>query len=235
MGDCHSNDYPQIKGVLAMDMDKSTQESLLLAEVDITVQVLVGNEKDEILMVAEKGDIEERGDDGRRGKPPGSGLPGGNILTIYQKSGGTFLAEELIQGDVKQIVNYIDVDGIDRELFEEILRSENDFPKTTIGVLVFLTAIRETLEETGLLVQPLTILFEEEVGAGHIVIVVLAKYIAGQITKRTLETKDCNWIPLDRLPGDTYHSHEHRIVEALQRLGIGAEISRGREEAWYEF
>ncbi|MFH1672436.1 MAG: NUDIX hydrolase [Pseudomonadota bacterium] len=217
------------------DTDKSAQESLLLVEVDITVQVLVGNEKNEILIVAEKGDAEERGNEERKGKPPGSGLPGGNILTNCQKLRKTFFAEELIRGDVKQIINYIDVEGIDQELFEEILRFENDFPKTTIGFLIFLTAIRETLEETGLLVQPLSVLLQEEVGEGHLVIVVLAKYVAGKITKRTLETRDCNWTPLDRLPGDTYHSHEHRIVEALQRLGIRADINRGREEIWYEF
>ena len=204
-------------------------ETLSLEDVDITVQVLIVNDNDEVLMVDEKGDGEVLVDGivKQNGKPAGWGLPGGNILTVNQRTAKTFLASALLQECYDQIVRFIGVFGIDMEAFEEILHAQNLFPETTMGALFALTAIRETLEETGLLVQPIMTLCEERVGeARHPVVTVLARYVDGEIVKRTVETRDCKWVAFNRLPMDTYVSHERRMVTSLAALGVKLKVGR---------
>lgn len=205
------------------------EETLGLEEVDITVQVFVVNEKDEALMVDEKGDgdVLTNGVAKYKGKPPGWGLPGGNILTVNQRTAKTFLASELLRECYDQIVRFVGVFGIDIEAFQDVVSAKNLFPETSLGALFALTAVREVLEETGLLVQPIMILSEDRVGeARHRVVTVFARYVDGEIVKRTTETKDCKWTALDRLPVDTYVSHERRIISALATLGVKVTVKR---------
>ncbi len=207
---------------------------LSLEEVDITIQALIVNDNDEVLMVDEKGDGEilVNGAVKSKGKPAGWGLPGGNILTVNQRTAKTFLISELLRECYDQIVRFIGVFDIDMEAFEEIIEAKNLFPETPMGALFALTAIRETLEETGLLVQPVMVLYEERVGEGrHPVITVLARYVDGEIVKRTVETKDCKWTAFDRLPMDTYVSHERRMLSGLATLGVKVRVGRERKEA----
>src|SRR3989344_2906214 len=86
-----------------------------LEEVDITIQALIVNDNDEVLMVDEKGDGEVLVDGivKPKGKPAGWGLPGGNILTANQRTAKTFLVSELLRECYDQIVRFIGVFGIE--------------------------------------------------------------------------------------------------------------------------
>jgi len=119
-------------------------------DVEVTIHVLIKKD-DRILMVLNKAEA--------GGKPAGWGLPGGSILTDEQKSKlGDFQFEELVNSAIGHIKEFMRRYDIPPSYLGEILgddtsgiiHSEEDL----IGALIYLTTIREGLEETGLLFRP---------------------------------------------------------------------------------
>lgn len=171
-----------------------------------TVQLFITDEDvANVLLVHEKEETGRTGSltDGRvGGKPAGWGIPGGGVNK-------TMADEDL----VSQIFRFLPVYGIEGKLFEQMQLGEG------IDIVLALTAIKEGLEELGLLIIPVTILFEEQNFSNHKVVVMSGRVVAGKIQKRSIETDDCNWFPFNGLPQGTYHSHRRRIIRALKVLG----------------
>lgn len=136
-------------------------------------------------------------------KPPGWGLPGGGVDQGRSN-------EELY----RQILRFLPVFRIDESIFLNMPVNE------AIDLKAFLVAIKEGIEETGLLICPLKTLFEERNAKNHKVIVVEGKVLGGHINKRSMETDDCDWFELGHIPEGTYRSHIGRILKALKSLGL---------------
>lgn len=181
-----------------------------------TVQnVVIENEK--ILLVHEKDHT------GEGGRCPGWNPFGGNT------EGWS------VERTYRQIINFLPVERIPEQDFLNLLEirldddffswlwNHKDYKKfmPEIGQLIFLTAIREGIEETGLLVRPTTVLFEERTKSeNHRLLVVHSERVSGMIQKRSLETDDCGWFELQVLPEGIYPSHRRRIALAVYKLGI---------------
>lgn len=172
-----------------------------------TVQLFVPDTPDfqKILLVHEKGDEEvgiKKPNAIKGNKPAGSGLPGGGI-------------------DETQSEQYL-VGRILKSLLPIYRISETFFVRMNynreIELMLYLTAITEGIEETGLLINPVRILFEEQNLPEHKVVMVLGQVIAGNVSKRSIETDGCDWFDLDKLPHDTYLSHTCRIIRSLKVL-----------------
>ena len=179
----------------------------------ITVQNLIlRNNDSEILLVHDKG---EPG-----GKRSGYGMPGGSI------NGFTF------ESTLNQILKFLPVFRIEFSDFRAVLETE-----TGIDPLIFLTSLREGIEETGFLIRPIRVVLEEATNRNlsslianipHRVVVVQAEIVAGYINKRTVETDDCDWFSLSSLPQDLYRSHLERMKKAL--VGRNIAIAETEEE-----
>ncbi|MBI2063817.1 MAG: hypothetical protein HYT65_02395 [Candidatus Yanofskybacteria bacterium] len=160
-----------------------------------------------VLLVHEKGDekagTKELGTKGK--KPAGSGLPGGGV---DENKSEEILYERILR-------SLLPVYRIDEIFFREMPWDAE------VELKLFLTAITEGIEETGLLIRPTRILFEDgnSFNHNHKVIVALGQVIAGNISKRSIETDGCDWFDTCSLPWDTYHSHVRRIIRALKVLG----------------
>ena len=171
-----------------------------------TVQLFTYDfDRQKVLLVHEKGDEEEgtKGQTTEGKKPPGSGLPGGGV--DENKS------EEYLAGRILR--SLLPIYKIEERFFREMPYNAE------IELKLFLTAVTEGIEETGLLIRPVRILFDEKNGPRHEVIVALGQVIAGRISKRSIETDGCDWFDLYGLPWDTYYSHVWRIIRALKVLG----------------
>lgn len=145
-----------------------------------------------------------------------------------------------VQSTVEQIIKFLPVERIPEEDFSELLKirmDDNFFSwfwahreygqfMPEVGQLVFLTAIRESIEETSFLVHPKFVLFEETTKSeDHRLIVVSSEIVSGTMSKRSLETDDCEWFDLLELPEGIYPSHKRRIALAVCKLGIRAKES----------
>lgn len=185
-------------------------------DLTFTIQNVVIQEK-EIILVHEKDHTDEGG------RRAGWNLFGGNT------EGWS------IERTYRQIINFLPVERIPEQDFLNLLgiRLDDDFFSwlwnhkdykkfmPEIGQLIFLTAIREGIEETGLLVKPKFILFEERTASeNHHLLVAHSEIVSGTIQKRSLETDDCGWFDLRALPEGIYHSHRRRIALAVYKLGI---------------
>jgi 8-oxo-dGTP pyrophosphatase MutT (NUDIX family) len=199
---------------------------------EITVQAVILNAENQILLV------HERGEDGN--KPPGWGMPGGGVdkkskalkskILKLSRSGGVQIDEDdfsglqnpdsnisdgLVIGALQnQIFNFLPFYGIDEANWLRLLGMETQVQ----DLILLLTLIKECLEETGFLVLPKQILFEESNAPGHKIMVMLAEIVDGKIQKRSLETDDCDWFPTDQLPAGIYGSHVRRISKARAAL-----------------
>lgn len=193
---------------------------MLFEELTFTVQnVVIQDEK--ILLVHEKNHTDEGG------RHPGWNLFGGNT------------AGWNIKNSYRQIINFLPVEvdiNLDEEFFSNFLdqdRMDNDFFSffgahkeycnfmPQIGQLIYLTAIREGIEETGLLVRPKSVLFEESTKSeNHRLFVVHSEIVLGTKRKCSLETDDCGWFDLRNLPEGTFPSHRSRIALAVYKLGL---------------
>ena len=173
-----------------------------------TVQLFTFDfDNQKILLVHEKGDektgAKGPGPDVKIRKLAGSGMPGGGI---DENKSEHYLAE-CIQ---KSLLPIYRISGT----------SFREMPcDAEMELKLFLTAVTEGIEETGLLICPVRILFEEINGPGHKVVVALGRVTAGSICKRSIETDGCDWFDLHNLPWDTYHSQVRRIIRALKVLG----------------
>lgn len=161
---------------------------------EITVQAVIINSEGRILLVHEKGE------DGN--KPAGWGMPGGGV-------------DRPIEYLALQIYKFLPFFRINPEKWAAAQEMETE----VTNPLVMLTLIKECLEETGLLVFPKRILFEEANAPGHKVVVISAEIVDGEIQKRSLETDDCDWFDMDQLPEGIYGSHIRRIAQARAVLG----------------
>lgn len=183
----------------------------------ITVQNLILRDLDrEILLV------HDRGEPGR--KRPGYAMSGGSI------NGFT------IESTIDQIFKFLPVYRIEFQDFYTVLETE-----TGMGSLIFLTSIREGIEETGFLIRPVRVVLEEASNrifaslisnASHKVVVVQAEIVAGNMQKRSIETDDCDWFPLSSLPRDTYRSHVERIKKVL--VGRNIALAETEEELCHD-
>lgn len=180
-------------------------------EVEITVHVLAKKDG-EVLMVSNKPEV--------GGKPAGWGFPGGSILTDEQKKRfGDFQFEELVDSALSHIKEFMGRYDIPPHYLEGVLSSTSGIIRDEgdlVGVLIYLTAIREGLEETGLLFRPQSIAFDEMVAMDHRVVTVTAEIVAGEIVKVTDETNDCAWVDPNNLPEGSYRSHARRLETILK-------------------
>lgn len=168
-----------------------------------TVQLFV-IDGEKLLLVHEKGDEEVENVKSNKGvKPPGSGLPGGGI---DESKSEEYILSRLLR-------SLLPVYRIDENLFRGMTFNQDIEPK------LFLTAVTEGIEETGLLICPLRVLFEEQNSRDHKVVVALGAVLGGSIQQRSIETNGCNWFNIQNLPWDTYRSHVKRIIKALKVLG----------------
>lgn len=185
-----------------------------------TVQLFTYDfDSQKVLLVHEKGDevagTMGSGIDGE--KPAGSGLPGGGV---DERKSEQVLLERILRA-------YLPVYKIEERFFREMPFNAE------IELKLFLTAVTEGIEETGLLICPVRFLFEEQNSpehkiSEHKVIVALGQIIAGSIQKKSIETDGCDWFDLRGLPWDTYRSHVRRIIRALKVLGrydLAAEVT----------
>ena len=182
---------------------------------EITVQAAIAR-GGKFLLVHDKGDAQYTGGDNRLPrKPPGWGLPGGGVDKTEP---------ELI----KRINDLLVLQKISKN-YEEAKRKLETIPyNSEIELPIFLTFISECLEETGFLVWPVRILFEEIVGFKHRVPVGEGRILAGALCKRSLEIDDCDWYCPNQLPEGTYNLHKIRINRAARILGL--ETSEPEEE-----
>jgi len=181
-------------------------------DVEVTVHILAKKDG-KVLMVLNKAEV--------GGKPAGWGLPGGSILTDEQKSRlGDFQFEELADSAIEQIKEFMRRYDIPLSYLGEILGDDTSGiihgEEDLVGALIYLTAIREGLEEVGVLFRPLSLAFDEMVGLAHRLIIVTAEIVTGEISKVTDETDDCAWVDPDNLPGDSYYSHARRLAIVLK-------------------
>lgn len=152
---------------------------------------------------------------GKRSKPQGWGLPGGNV--DFNSS-----LEDLI-GKLLKFILFFEIASDQKNasvilssLFPERVESEEEFR-------LLLELIRESLLETGFLIKPIRQLFREEVGSsGHKVYVFHCEISAGKLQKRSVETDDCEWFELSKLPDGLFRSHLRRINKSCAILGIGS-------------
>ena len=171
----------------------------------ITVQNLILRNNDtEVLFVHDKGEPE--------GKRPGFAMPGGSINSFT------------VQSTIDQILKFLPVYRIDFSHFKRLLKME-----LNMDLLVFLTSIREGIEETGFLIQPIRVVLEEASrnnlssllpNVAHKVVVVKGDVVAGELQERSTETDYCGWFPLTSLPADTYRSHVERIKKIMPKANI---------------
>jgi 8-oxo-dGTP pyrophosphatase MutT (NUDIX family) len=168
----------------------------------LTVQALIVRD-DRILLVHERGD--EKKAHGtlhalKTEKPPGWGMPGGGVDKTK---------EDLL----KQISRFLPVYKLNEEKFLAMPYNPG------VGIEIFLTLIKECIEETGLLVCPKRVLFIQKISSDHEVIVMGAEILDGEVKKRSIEIDDCDWFPLGQLPEGIYQSHRRRISHALRKQG----------------
>src|SRR3989338_7165083 len=199
--------------------------SFEFGELSFTVQNVVIQDG-KILLVHEK---DHAGEGGRR---PGWNLFGGNtegwdINRTYRQIINFLPVEVDINLDEEFFRNFIRQERMDNEFFS-FFRTHKEYGNyvTLLGSMVYFTAIREGIEETGLLVRPTAVLFEELTKSeNHRLIVVHSEIVLGKIKKRSLETYDCGWFDLRNLPEGTFPSHRSRIALAVYKLGIRDEKS----------
>ncbi len=186
----------------------------------------VAIEDGKILLVHEKDHTDEGG------RRAGWNLPGGNTEGWN------------IERTYRQIINFLPVEvdpSFDENYFRQFLskdRMDNVFfsffgahpdyrdQMSQIGQLVYLTSIREEIEETGLLTRPQSVLFEEPTRSEkHRLLVIHSVIVAGKPRERSLETDACGWFDPRNLPEGTFPSHRRRIALATYKLRVRAEQS----------
>jgi len=187
--------------------------------------------KNEILLVHEKGET--------GGKPPGWALPGGNMLLENHRITGIYDAELVARDGMKQIEHYLSIFEIPELEWKSVVEGIDEYlggtKSSKENTLVWLTIVREVLEETGILGTPKRELFVDEVFRGveaHNVIVVNVEIgFEGKLSKRSMETDDCRFFPMNKLPRDIYQTHFSRICRAVPLIVPDRKITLVKEAA----
>lgn len=165
-----------------------------------TVQNIVLDKKNRILLVHDKAKI--------GGKPAGWGLPGGKIEDFRTLEN---LVEQVrlygLYGD-----NTITPQDIDRVFYDKGTTVEDP--------MIFLTGVKELVEESGYLGIPEQIIFIDRDGHNdeHEIVILKTNIIAGNLCQRSIETDDCRWFLTHSLPDNLYNSHYYRIQRSLVLL-----------------
>jgi 8-oxo-dGTP pyrophosphatase MutT (NUDIX family) len=152
-------------------------------------------------------------------KPPGWGLPGGGIFPdpTAKFDSVSRLREEIIS-EIRERLNKAKID-LSKEVPDTEMDRGNDFED-----IVYLTAIKEVLEETHVFAMPRRIMFTYPKGdSGYENVYVNSVYIDGAIAKNTSETDDCDFFLPGNLPEGLYLSHATAIERAaVEMLGINS-------------
>ena len=170
--------------------------------------------QNEILLVHEIGE--------ENGKPANWGMPGGSVL-VNPKQDMNLSEQEVLQTSFDTIRSLVRKLRISEEALAELLRSN-----PPLELLFFLTSVREALEETGVLVQPICELmretteprFEHQSDSIHQVVVVQGYILEGEPCCNYEEIDDIAWFPLRALPDDLYVSHRRRIQLSVKKLHL---------------
>ena len=137
-------------------------------------------------------------------KPPGSGLPGGKVDGTTESI--TAMIRKLLP-----VLSRLDPDGPEAAPLREA--------EPLCDERIWWTAIKETIEETGLLVLPY--LYREwKTYRNHRVDLIIARPLGGTMLTRSVETDDCGWFIPESIPADTYKSHRAMIHWASAQVGI---------------
>jgi 8-oxo-dGTP pyrophosphatase MutT (NUDIX family) len=153
-----------------------------------------------------------------RGKPAGWGLPGGGILPeeIRNITELDLSFDKLAQDALSNIRGLMPKSGVSLADLNSIINARPDshlmnWLNDQLSLLIFLTAIREGIEETGLLLLPERIVWEGAVSMDHKVVIVKASVVAGRIVPGKAEIDDCDWFERGNLPEQFYLSHRKRL------------------------
>ena len=166
------------------------------------------------------------------GKHEAWGLPGGGIP---EKDGE---AEDIRKRLENQVLNFLPVDVYRENMSREALKRRlwldwEEADRSYGGVkvsdsLIFWTAIKEGIEETGLLLFPCDVLLVDQIRPDHDFILVHAKTITGRLDGRGCDTKKADWFDVCSLPRNIHKSHPGKIKRGLRALGVDARVKRGR-------
>ena len=175
-----------------------------------TVQ-LIALEEDKILLVHHKKYSEKR---------VGWGLPGGGV-PCEDENGDTDkskITEMMLDSIINRFLWFYKL-GTPEEFAKDIGENHTDINDPNI----FLTVIKEGIEETGLLFFPESImLVDPSPGGINLVYVIKVRRLRGKLLKSSIETDNSCWFPTDGLPEadgspeGIYRNHLSRIERALQ-------------------
>jgi 8-oxo-dGTP pyrophosphatase MutT (NUDIX family) len=177
------------------------------------VKVFVENDRDQVLLVDERGKPKESlGTPSRTteyDKRPGRGFPGGKV-------------EGTVEDMERAIRRLLRRQGIGMEHMRSVgagLKRFSGFPH------VYLTAVKEALEETGMLVIPRDIeLFERS--AREVVWLVFAREVTNGTRQRLdPQIRGVGWYPTRQLPQGMY-ARAKRMVRRAQQRQRGASYDR---------
>jgi len=207
-----------------------------------TVRLLVWRQtgpKKQILLVHEKDEKTHKDERGRSGKPGGWSLPGGGIKSEEDEIWAEI--EKLLASHVRLSKG----NGADRplspaEYAKYYKMIEEGFPIFS-EVKVRLTAIKEGIEETGLLVKPLRELFREPtLGSfnNHENVFLECEEVAGLLQIHSSETDDAWWFDEDNLPTGSLPVGLYKRHRSWIKLGLEIiqqrEFSESEKEVFYE-
>ncbi|MDP3954652.1 MAG: hypothetical protein Q8Q06_04560 [bacterium] len=145
------------------------------------------------------------------------GFPGGKVgdLDMTKRLIQNFLPVEIYKGQSNE---------------KAIMNFQKDAPREKSSILMdelFYGAIKEGIEELGVLVFPERNLLMDKTNSSHIFVLVYAPVARGEVSvKRTLETETARWFDLDGLPLNMYPSHIERLDRVANALGIDPRLIR---------
>lgn len=191
-----------------------------------TVRLLIRRKvegREQILLVHEKDERNQKDETGQGGKPGGWSLPGGGI----KKSETEILKE--IQNLLAAFVRISKEDGGDRPLtkkeYDAYYELFLDIPPFT-ELKIILTVVKEGVEETGLFIRPVRELVREDTPNGrngHQTVLLDCEVLVGILQTHSIETDDARWFDVDDLPegplpNGLYKSHRPWIERGLEIL-----------------
>ncbi len=198
-----------------------------------TVKLLIRrtlDQKEQILLVHEKGEV------AAGGKPAGWGLPGGGVKS---HEGDIFTQiTKILPVEVRIPAEGGGVRLMTETEYVSFLKMVTELPCIS-EPKVLLTAVKEGIEETGFLLKPVRELFREPTRGDHEVILVDCEIIIGRLSKHSTETDDVDWFELENLPQGNlpkglYKSDAGRIARGMEILRQPEQEQYSEKESVYE-
>ena len=196
--------------------------------VRLLIRRRVGSEE-QILLTHEKDERAKKDERGQSGKSGGWSLPGGGIKKQEKE-----IFEEIKKLHAVQL-RFPKEGGGDRHASQEeyakyleVFLGFNDPPVSELKVI--LTAVKEGLEESGLLIKPVYELFREPTPNSfnnHELVLLDCEVVAGLLQTRSIETDDCRWFGTEKLPDGLYRKHGpwiKRGLEIVRQLEIDPDL-----------